>query len=146
MDLQGYLNTLGFVDLISAKHQRLRQILMNRISQEIEIKLSAMDIYLLDLNGYCPLSVSESARHMNLSRQAVHKQAKHLIELNLIQLLPSELNRRDKVIALTPAGVQLNQEISVIKKEFNQELQARLGEQNFSQIEALFSTDWELDE
>ncbi len=143
MDHQGYLNTLGLVDLISEKHKKLRQALMERVAQEIDIKVSEMDIYLLNLNAYHPLSISETARYMNISRQAVHKQAKHLIELDLIQLLPSELNRRDKVITLTAVGIGLNQQIVEVKQAFNRELQSHLGEQNFNQIEILFSMSWE---
>ncbi|MDB1125983.1 MarR family winged helix-turn-helix transcriptional regulator [Vibrio algarum] len=139
-----FIETLGVVDLISEKHKQLRQITMERIGQRFEVRFSEMDIYLISLNQDNPMSLSESARFMNISRQAVHKHAKHLTALGFIQLVTSEANRRDKVIKLTQAGQELSIKINDIKSELEAELDAELGSENYDQIRTLFRGHWKL--
>ncbi|MFD2015957.1 MarR family transcriptional regulator [Vibrio olivae] len=69
---------------------------MQRIESHFELTFSEMDIYLISLVQFNAMSVSESARYMNISRQAAHKHVKNLESLNLVELTTSASNRREK--------------------------------------------------
>ena len=81
MDNDRYLDTLGLVDLISEKHKQFRQETMQRIGSHFELTFSEMDIYLISLVQFNAMSVSESARYMNISRQAAHSMLRILNRL-----------------------------------------------------------------
>lgn len=142
MDHSEFLQTLGLIDLISEKHKQLRQKTMMRIEESIEDKFSEMDIYLLTLNQHRSMSLSESARYMNISRQAVHKHAKYLESLGYIEVTTSDSNRRDRLIKLTRAGTQLGEQIKAIKSEQEEALEQELGSENYQKIVELFRSDW----
>ncbi|WP_076542169.1 MarR family transcriptional regulator [Shewanella sp. UCD-KL21] len=139
-----FSKTLGVIDLISEKHKLLRQATMDAISANVDDKLSQMDVYLLSLVHYQPMSVSESARYMNISRQAAHKHVKHLLESGFIELGSSDSNRRDKIVNLTASGIALSQQINAVKQQMEAQVEALLGTKDYQHIKALFSTDWQL--
>ncbi len=142
MDNSKYFDTLGLVDLISEKHKQVRQETMQRIESHFGQVFSEMDIYLVSLIQFTSMSVSESARYMNISRQAGHKHVKNLESLNFVQLTTSELNRREKIITLTESGQQLAEQINYIKAGLESELQEKLGIKNYALIKSLLKDDW----
>ncbi len=139
-----FIETLGIIDLISEKHKQLRSETMMRITERLESRFSEMDIYLLSLTQHMSLSLSETARYMNISRQAAHKHAQNLLALGYIEVMPSELNRRDKVVVLTQAGKNIVEKINVIKSEIESELEEEIGSENYTKIMALFRSQWRL--
>ncbi len=139
-----FIETLGIIDLISEKHKQLRSETMMRITERLESRFSEMDIYLLSLTQHMSLSLSETARYMNISRQAAHKHAQNLLALGYIEVMPSELNRRDKVVVLTQAGKNIVEKINVIKNEIESELEEEIGSENYTKIMALFRSQWRL--
>ncbi len=145
MNHADFLGTLGMIDLISEKHKQLRHITMAKIAESVDDKFSEMEIYLLILNQHTPMSLSESARYMNISRQAVHKHAKYLSTLGYIEVTSSDSNRRDKVVELTQAGKLLGEQINAIKTELELELEKELGSENYRKIIGLFRSEWSLD-
>ncbi len=48
--------------------------------------------------------ISELAKHLSISRQAVHMSAQRLQEMGLVELKPVPNNKRDKRVAITIAG------------------------------------------
>ncbi len=139
-----FIETLGIIDLISEKHKQLRSETMMRITERLESRFSEMDIYLLSLTQHMSLSLSETARYMNISRQAAHKHAQNLLALGYIEVMPSELNRRDKVVVLTQAGKNIVEKINVTKSEIESELEEEIGSENYTKIMALFRSQWRL--
>ncbi len=142
MDTIKYFDTLGLVDLISEKHKQLRQETMLRIESHFGHEFSQMDIYLISLIQFNSMSVSESARYMNISRQAAHKHVKNLESLNFVQLTTSQTNRREKIITLTESGKQLGEQVNGIKTELELELKERLGVENYALVNSLFKESW----
>ncbi len=142
MDTNKYFDTLGLVDLISEKHKQVRQETMQRIEINFGQVFSEMDIYLISLVRFNPMSVSESARYMNISRQAAHKHVKNLESLNFVQLTTFETNRREKIITLTESGQQLSEQINGIKIALELELKAQLGEESYALIKSLLKDGW----
>lgn len=142
MNSDKFLTTLGLVDLISEKHKQLRQKTMQRIENQFVAAFSEMDIYLISLVGFEPISVSESARYMNVSRQAAHKHVKYLASLGFVDLATSPTNRRKKIITLTESGKQLGEQVNAIKAGVELELKERLGGEYYSLMTSLLKDDW----
>ncbi|RKF20339.1 MarR family transcriptional regulator [Alginatibacterium sediminis] len=144
MDHLEFTNSLGLIDLVSEQHKRLRQAVMQKIEAIFADSFSQMDVYLISLVNHRPMSVSEAARYMNVSRQAAHKQVKRLSELGYIELGSSEKNRRDKIIVLTQTGRKASAKINQVKQDMESQLIASIGETDYERAKALFQKPWEL--
>ena len=68
-----------------------------------------------------PRTVSDIAREMEVTRQAVHSSVLRLKELQVLELIPQPGNGRDKLVAVTEKGWQAqavaNDSIQLLEKE-----------------------------
>lgn len=88
------------------------------------------------------LTISEVARRLNVSRQAVHKLVSTLVKEGLLKLDPLPNNARDKRIVFTPKGDALKREAAKALQELEQEVQNAIGEQNFQLLKNLLQKQW----
>lgn len=74
-----------------------------------------------------PVLVSDLARELDVSRQAVHKLLDSLQEEGLVERRPDEHDRRAQRIVLTERGRTLATEASHVLVDLEQELARRIG-------------------
>ncbi|WOT06836.1 MarR family winged helix-turn-helix transcriptional regulator [Shewanella youngdeokensis] len=139
-----FLKTLGVVDLISEKHKQLRHNMMSTIDEQCDDHFSSIEVFLISLVAFKPMSVSETARYMAISRQAAHKHVKQLINLGYIELTTSESNRRDKIVTPTEKGLLLSKQFNAIKQQKEAKLEALIGTQDYQVIKAIFEKNWDI--
>ncbi len=139
--MEEFHQQLGVIDLISEKHKQLRYSIQNSINQGLENHFSEMDIYLITLIHFSPMSISEAARNMGITRQGAHKHAKRLIELEYLQAESCQ-NRRDKELRLTPKGLTLHSDIMQIKSSYEGQIVQALGQENFTTLMRFLQMPW----
>ena len=79
-------------------------------------------------------SISELSRVMGLSRQAVHKTTHRLIENGYLELAVSNVNKRDRLVCITPEGLKVRQFGASILKEIEKKLSKSIGKENLELI------------
>ena len=137
MNHSDFMKTLGMVDIISECHKTLRKQTMEKIHARFELRFSDTDTYLLSLIQHQPISTSDAARFMNVSRQAVHKQVKQLIALGLIKSSEENNNKRNKLLTLTTTGKEICTQITEIKAQFDEQLKQQLGLERYTLLAEL---------
>ena len=55
-------------------------------------------------------SISELARIMNISRQAVHKTAHKLVDLGFLELISEDGNKKNRIIKITTLGQEIRKQ------------------------------------
>jgi len=88
------------------------------------------------------LTISEVARRLGISRQAVHKIVSTLVKAKFLQLESLPGNSRDKCITFTPEGVALKQKAAEVLEELEQEIKIRLGAKDFNLLKSLLKKAW----
>jgi len=88
------------------------------------------------------LTISEVARRLGVSRQAVHKTVSGLVKTGLLELSVIEGNLRDKSIVFTQAGEQMKEEAENILRKLEDEVKRAIGTQNFQQLKTLLEKEW----
>lgn len=88
------------------------------------------------------LSISELARRLDVSRQAVHKIISKLVARKLLRLGQSAENARDKLIFFTPAGEDMKKEAARKILELEKEVALAIGERNLKLLKALLEMEW----
>lgn len=88
------------------------------------------------------LTISEVARRLGVSRQAVHKVISSLVDKKLVELQIIEGNARDKRIVFTPMGEAMKSEAATVLKELEQEIELALGTRQFLLLKSLLKREW----
>jgi DNA-binding MarR family transcriptional regulator len=92
--------------------------------------------------GKEPVSLSELARRLIVSRQAVHQLANEALRHGLVELVDSPTNRRVRLLKFTPLGEQMFASGTADLLEIERQLAARLGESDMAELLRILSKDW----
>ena len=120
--MKEYLENLNLIDLVSEKHKKLRKFFLDEWSKIHEINFSETDMHLLSILNIRKMTIAESARKMNISRQAVHKFSKLLLENGYIYLENIEGNHKEKLMVLTPKGLEICKDMLLLKTQIEEKI------------------------
>lgn len=137
--MREYLETLNLIDLISEKHKELRKEIRNKWSND---KLCDNKLHLISMLTIKKMTISEAAKLMNLSRQAIHKFSKSMVEEGLIKIEDSKENNKEKFMILTELGSELYNELLEIKLKLEEDIEKKIGLNNFKIIKKLLQESW----
>ncbi|ADL53905.1 MarR family winged helix-turn-helix transcriptional regulator [Clostridium cellulovorans] len=140
--MNDYLNDLNLIDLISEKHKRLRKEVIKLWLEKKGEEITDTESHLLAMLEIKSMTVAETARKIDLSRQAVHKCAKKLINQGYIMMKCIEGNNRDKLIVLTEKGHEYCSEMLIIKRYIEEEVAKEIGHESVAMMKALLRKDW----
>lgn len=93
-----------------------------------------------------PVGLSELARKLAVSRQAVHQLANEAASLGLVEFVPSESDGRVKLLRFTQKGWAMSdaavREIQAIEAM----VAAQIGAQNLAELKRMLAMPWTTDE
>ena len=75
-------------------------------------------------------SISEVAKIMNISRQAVHQTVHKLVNLGYLELISQDGNKKNKIIKITALGQEIRKQGSEHLMEIERKLSWNLRERN----------------
>lgn len=93
--------------------------------------------------GGQPIGLSELARRMGITRQAVHKLSNDAVALGLIESVSSPQDARVVCLQFTQAGWAMSAKASKDFEEIEGVLKERLGTKNLNELKRLLSMAWE---
>tara|TARA_X000001036_G_C20543282_1_gene751232 strand:- start:235 stop:693 length:459 start_codon:yes stop_codon:yes gene_type:complete len=85
-------------------------------------------------------SISEVARIMNISRQAVHKTAHKLEDLGFLELVSRDSNKKDRVIRITSLGQEIRKQGAEHLMQIEEKLSWDIGERNLEFMKIILSS------
>lgn len=77
------------------------------------------------------------AKHMGVSKQAVNRTIKELLEIGLIQLTTDSNDKRSKRLSLTRKGSEITQDATESITELENRLGDKLGKKNADELKTL---------
>lgn len=89
-----------------------------------------------------PMSVSELARRLAISRQSLHETVLAASELGLVELAEHPDNKRIRVVRFTQAGKRMSRKVLMVDREMERELADRIGETNVAELKRILSLAW----
>ena len=84
-------------------------------------------------------SISELARLMNISRQAVHKTAHKLEDLGFLELTTRHDNKKDRVVKITELGQEIRKQGAEHIMVIEEKLAWSIGERNLEFIRVILA-------
>lgn len=89
-----------------------------------------------------PISISELAKRMVISRQAVHQLVREAENYGLIELIPSTEDKRVKLVQFTKAGREMYLDATQTLEAIERELAKSIGADKVEQLRAILSDSW----
>ena len=85
-------------------------------------------------------SISELARSLGVSRQAVHHTAHRLVRAGVVTLTPAEHSRREKLVRITAAGRQAQKMAANNLQQIESEVAGHLSSKQLEQLRSTLVT------
>ncbi|MCK6424556.1 MAG: MarR family transcriptional regulator [Burkholderiaceae bacterium] len=92
--------------------------------------------------GREPIGLSELARRLMVSRQAVHQLAGEALRHGLVELVDSPSHKRVRLLRFTPEGEAMYASGTRDLGEIEQRLAERLGAQDMAALQRILAQDW----
>ncbi|NCT95975.1 MAG: MarR family transcriptional regulator [Comamonadaceae bacterium] len=102
---------------------------------------TAMNRLFAQLGGR-PLGLSELARRLGVSRQAVHKLALEAERLGLVEFVPSEEDGRVKLLRFSQKGWRMSEEAAAAFVRMEEELARHIGQDNVEELRRILALPW----
>lgn len=102
---------------------------------------TAMNRLFAHLGGK-PLGLSELARRLSVSRQAVHKLAQEAEKLGLVEFVSSEEDGRVKLLRFSQKGWRMSEKAAASFAEIEQELAAHIGDEEVETLRRILALPW----
>lgn len=89
-----------------------------------------------------PMSVSELARRLDISRQSLHQTVSAACERGLIELIGDPVNRRIRIVRFTDAGKRMSRAVVAVDLDLERELATHIGAANVAAMKRILLMDW----
>ena len=93
--------------------------------------------------GGKPTSMSELARRLAISRQAVHKSVTELARRGILEVQDDPERRNSKRVVYTDKGREVNRAGAAIIEAIEARIAARIGTQGLTQLKTLLAQEWD---
>lgn len=106
---------------------------------------TAMNRMFLHLHGR-PLGLSELARALSVSRQAVHQLAGEAAALGLVEFVPSESDGRVRLLCFTQKGWAMAERALRELERIEAEIAERIGAHELRELKRILGKPWTAEE
>ena len=116
--------------------------IMNHVRREHAYITPAQSRLLMHMAGR-PASMSELARRLAISRQAVHKTVAELVRRGILEVRTDPERRNQRLVVYTAKGKQVNRSGVRIIESIEQRIAKRLGRDKLETLRELLAADWD---
>lgn len=133
---------LGLIDLLSERHVQLRSLCDKSWSESNDIYISNSEWYIIARIYKKHPTVSYVSKHVDISRQAIHKCIKSLESKGLVGIKDAENNKKEKCLYLTELGDQCYETSQYQKSILENKIADQIGTEKLTLIKELLKLDW----
>ena len=131
------------IDLLLRRFSWMEAALSKRLAAGGWAKLTRPQIMLFAYLQGPGSSSSEIARHLRISRQAVHQMVKELEAQGLIKQIPDPDRGNAKLIIKTEKGYQLNDIAREYLRDIDQMVADRIGKEEMELLRTILLSSWD---
>lgn len=139
------LQELDLFDLISERHGLVRSKIENMWNETHDMHISGSEWYIMAKIYKHKRTMAYINKHVNISRQAVHKFVKQLNDKGLVDIQDVEGNKKEKSIQLTALGESCYLESKQHKALLEQQIIESIGEENVHKLIEIMKMDWKIE-
>jgi len=135
---------LNLIDLISDRHYSLRRITEHQWNLAGNIPISNSEWFIIARIYKGTPTISYITKHVDITRQAVHKLIRKLESKGLIEIHNMENNKKVKCLQLTPFGQRCYELNEAYKAKIEEDIARVIGQQQLEHLKHILKMDWML--
>lgn len=89
-----------------------------------------------------PISISDLARQLAISRQAVHQTIGEAMRHGVVELIDCESDKRIKLVRFTEKGMEMSATAAKSIAKIEKQLEARIGAADMEALQRILASDW----
>ncbi|SDM35796.1 DNA-binding transcriptional regulator, MarR family [Bacillus sp. OK048] len=138
------LQNLDLIDLLSERHLLLRRLSEELWNDNSNIQIANSEWFIMARIYKKQTTISYVTKHVDISRQAVHKFIKSLESKGLIEIMSVKNNNKEKGIQLTLLGEQFFEKNEALKATIEKKIAEKIGEKQVTFMKEILKSDWGL--
>lgn len=138
------LKNLDLIDLLSERHIQLRSITEKLWNDTSNISISNSEWFIMARIYKKKPTISYVTKHVDISRQAVHKFIKKLESKGLVEICNLENDKKNKCIVLTSLGEECYEKNIALKGTIEKKITKNLSAEKVALLKEALETDWGL--
>lgn len=127
---------------MSERYEILRRLAEEKWNNNNELYISNSEWFILGKIYNSQLTISDVAKDVEISRQAIHKIVKSLEAKGLVEVSSVEHSKKHKAIRMTEFGQICYEKNAHYKGEIEQQLIHTLGEIEVTKLKDILTLDW----
>ncbi|MFC5589596.1 MarR family winged helix-turn-helix transcriptional regulator [Sporosarcina soli] len=139
------LQNLDLIDLLSERHSLVRKISEQAWNDQSDIYISNSEWYIMARIYKKQPTLSYINKHVEISRQAIHKFIKQLAAKELIVIHNVENNKKEKCVQLTALGEACYEKNEALKAQLEQKIAEKIGAEQVKLLKDLLTLEWGID-
>lgn len=139
------LQSRDLIDLMSERYEILRRLAEEKWNNNNELYISNSEWFILGKIYNSQLTISDVAKDVEISRQAIHKIVKSLEAKGLVEVSSVEHSKKHKAIRMTEFGQTCYEKNAHYKGEIEQQLIHTLGEIEVTKLKDILTLDWDIE-
>jgi DNA-binding MarR family transcriptional regulator len=136
------LQNLDLIDLLSERHSLVRKISEQAWNDQSDIYISNSEWYIMARIYKKQPTLSDVNKHVEISRQAIHKFIKQLAAKELIEIHNVENNKKEKCVQLTALGEACYEKNEALKAQLEQKIAEKIGAEQVKLLKDLLTLEW----
>jgi len=133
---------LDLFDLINERYELLRSIFEQAGNEQKEMHISQSEWTIMAIIYNNEPTIAYVTKHVDISRQAIHKCIKSLAIKGLVVVKNAAHSRKHKCIRLTEFGERCYEQNKLQKALLEKQIAATIGNERLSQLKNLLKSDW----
>lgn len=142
LSLNSELQYLDLIDLISERHNMMRQLSEKLWDEQNDISISSSEWYIIAKIYKKQPTIAYITKNVNISRQAIHKFIRNLEAKGLININNVKHNKKEKYVELTPLGETCFEKNEALKNQIEQQIAEKIGMDEVNALKYLLTIDW----
>ncbi|KKI92891.1 MarR family transcriptional regulator [Bacillus sp. SA1-12] len=138
------LQNLDLIDLLGERHLLLRSISEKAWNDQSDIYISNSEWFIMAKIYKKQPTISYVTKHVDISRQAVHKFIKRLEAKGLVEVKNVEYNKKHKCISLTDLGNECYEKNEALKEKLEKKIAEKIGTDQLTVFKEILKSDWGL--
>ncbi len=140
------LQNLDLIDLLSERHSLVRKISEQAWNDQSDIYISNSEWYIMARIYKKRPTISYVNKHVEISRQAIHKFIKQLAAKELIEIYDVENNKKEKCVQLTALGEECYEKNEALKAQLENKIAEKLGVEQVEILKDLLKLEWGIEQ
>lgn len=133
---------VDIIEILYRQYKQLRDESEKLWQEYYDLQLTSAEWTVINNIHHGNSTVPQLMKHLDITKQAVHKFITALEEKGLVQASIIKAPKVQKKVDLTPLGYEIFEKSLVIQRQIEQQIEQSIGKEHYAQLKKLLQLPW----